>query len=91
MVEPSADNRPPMVVAMQWVSQITAIGLEMSLPAGCGYWLDVRWGTLPLMVVLGAGFGFTIGMLHLLRMVRVSESGRGHSVGDSDTDPDDLQ
>ena len=83
-----------MVEAMRWVSQITAIGLEMAVPAGCGYWLDIRWGTPPLMVVLGAGFGFTIGMLHLLqvlRVLRMSESGRRRSVRDSDTDPDDLQ
>ena len=58
MTDPTQDQRPPMVVAMYWVSQVTTVGLEMSLPAGLGYWLDLRWGTLPWLVSLGGLLGF---------------------------------
>ena len=30
------DDRPPMVVGMYWVQQITSIAVEMALPAGLG-------------------------------------------------------
>lgn len=70
MTDPIQDQRPPMVVAMHWVSQVTTVGLEMSLPAGLGYWLDLRWGTLPWLVSLGGLLGFGLGMWHLLKMVK---------------------
>lgn len=62
------DDRPPVVVAMQWVHRITSISLEMVLPAWLGHWLDQRWGTNPWLVSLGAVFGFTAAMVHLLKL-----------------------
>lgn len=56
-----------MVVAMQRVSEITTVGLIMSLPAGLGYWLDSRWGTLPWLISLGGLLGFIAGMFQLLQ------------------------
>ena len=32
----SNDDRPPMVIAMRWVHQITTIAFEMAFPAGWG-------------------------------------------------------
>lgn len=55
-----------MVIAMQWVHQITAVSLQMVLPAALGYWLDGRWGTQPWLVIVGAVFGFTVAMRQLL-------------------------
>ena len=63
------DGRPPMVVAMQWVSQLTTVSLEMALPAGLGYLADKRWETEPWLVSIGALFGFIVGMRHLLQIV----------------------
>ena len=63
---------PPLVEAMQWVSKITTVSLEMVLPAALGFWLDQKWGTDPWLVVLGAVLGFTVSMMHLLQMVGVT-------------------
>lgn len=71
---PTKDDRPPMVVAMNWVSQITTIGLEMSLPALGGNWLDNRWGTSPWLVCVGAVIGFALGMWHLMQLARTSSN-----------------
>ena len=65
-----------MVVAMQWVHQITAVGLEMALPAGLGYWLDTRWGTDPWLVICGAILGFVVAMRHLLRLASAEDKKR---------------
>ena len=63
------DKRPPVAVAMEWVSQITTVALMMVLPAGAGYWVDKRLGTDPWLLVFGAVGGLVIGMMQLLRMV----------------------
>ena len=47
-----------MAIAIEWSTRLMAIGLEMALPAAGGYWLDLRVGTSPLFVILGAILGF---------------------------------
>ncbi len=61
------DERPPVVVAIEWVSRITTVALEMVLPGLAGHWLDQRWGTSYLTLV-GFAFGLTAGIWHLLSM-----------------------
>lgn len=68
----SNDDRPPMVVAMRWVHQITSIAIEMALPALLGHWLDGRWGTEPWLVAVGALLGFAAAMVHLLSLAKQS-------------------
>ncbi len=63
-----------MVVATQWVSHITAVSLEMVLPALLGYWLDQRWKTDPWLVCIGALLGFIVGMKHLLQLTSQAEN-----------------
>lgn len=65
---PPEDKRPPMVVAMEWVSRITTISLMMVVPAGLGYWLDSWLGTGPWQLIAGAGFGLFIGLQQVLQM-----------------------
>jgi len=67
-----------MVVAMQWVSHITTISLEMALPPGLGYWLDEKWNTGPWLVIVGAVLGFSVAMKHLLQLASAT-SGNGNS------------
>ena len=69
MAAPPEDKRPPMAVAMEWVSRITTVALTMVLPAGGGYWIDQRLGTAPWLLILGAGGGLVFGMMQLLAMV----------------------
>lgn len=70
-----------MVVAMMWVQRITTISLEMVLPAGAGYWLDEKFGTEPWLVAIGAIFGLSAAMWHLLQMVKFTQ-GPGDSRDD---------
>jgi F0F1-type ATP synthase assembly protein I len=71
----SDDDRPPMVVAMHWVQQITSISIEMVAPAGVGYWLDGKWRTGPWLLVAGAVLGFLLAMWHLLALAKRVGSG----------------
>jgi hypothetical protein len=60
-----------MAAAMQWVSRITVIALEMVLPGIAGDWLDKRWGT-SFLALVGFGLGITLGMWHLLVISKAS-------------------
>ena len=62
----------PFMLAMVWSSRITAISLEVVIPALIGYWLDLRWGTLPLLIIVGAILGFVTATLSLLRLAKPS-------------------
>lgn len=72
--EPARNRRPPMAVAMQWVSQITTVSLMMVLPALGGLWLDRTFGTGPWLLIVGALLGLLASMMHLLRMVGAIQS-----------------
>jgi ATP synthase protein I len=71
----SKDDRPPMVVGMYWVQQITTIAIEMALPALLGRLGDQRWGTEPWLVSIGALLGFAVGLRHLLKIARPDQKG----------------
>jgi hypothetical protein len=58
-----------MAVAMEWVSRITTVALEMVLPGIGGQWLDARYGT-SVFGPLGFVLGLVVGMWHLLRMTK---------------------
>ena len=65
-----------MTIAIEWSTLLTAIGLEMALPAFGGQWLDGRWGTSPVFVAIGAALGFLVGMLHLLQIAKTGAKKR---------------
>ncbi len=69
-VTASNDDRPPVAIAAQWVSQITGIGVEIILPILAGRWLDQRWGT-SCWTVVGAVLGPLLGFWHLFRITGV--------------------
>ncbi|MEE8452012.1 MAG: AtpZ/AtpI family protein [Thermoguttaceae bacterium] len=68
----SSDDRSPMAVAMAWTSHVTAIAMEMVLPALAGIWADRQLGTGMLFLLLGVVFGFTLGMWSLLKLAKAS-------------------
>jgi len=70
MVEDKSEDRSPTASAIEWSARLMTIGLEMALPAGGGYWLDLRIGTSPVFVIVGAVLGFGAGMSHLLQIAR---------------------
>ena len=70
MSEP--ESRSPLAVGMTWASRITTLGLEFALPALAGFFLDQRWRTGPVLILVGTTLGFAVGMMHLLRIARGS-------------------
>lgn len=80
-MKPPPDDRPPAAAALEWVSQITAIGVEI---VGCiwvGRWLDVRMGT-SFWAAIGLIVGPVVGFYHLLAVTGVI-GGKGRR-GDRD-------
>jgi F0F1-type ATP synthase assembly protein I len=63
----NGDQRPPLAVALELAYLVTSVAMMMALPAGAGYWGDLKLGTSPCLVILGAVAGLGIGMLQLLR------------------------
>ena len=61
-----------MALAMEWVSRITTISLEMVLPGIAGQWLDQKWGT-SFLALAGFALGLTIGIWHLLAISKESQ------------------
>lgn len=72
------DQRPPIAVAMEWVSRITSVALMMVLPAWGGHWLDGKLGTGPWLLSVAALGGLVLGMTQLMHMV---DSGRKRTKG----------
>jgi F0F1-type ATP synthase assembly protein I len=70
MIDETSDDRSPMALAIEWSARLTTISLEMALPAVGGYWLDLRIGTSPVMVILGSMLGFAAGMFQLMQIAR---------------------
>ena len=76
-----------MAAAMEWVSRITVVALEMVLPGLAGQWLDEQLGT-GFLALLGFALGITFAIWHLLVMTgsinRHSETKQRSSEKDSD-------
>ena len=51
--------------AMQWVSKITTVSLEMVLPGLAGTWLDRKLGT-GFLTLAGFALGISLGLYHLI-------------------------
>jgi hypothetical protein len=66
-MHPPQDKRPPMAVAMEWVSRITTVALEMVVPGVIGWFID-RWLGTSFAAIVGFGLGLFGGMYHLIAM-----------------------
>jgi hypothetical protein len=73
-VDPGPQDRPPMAVALDWVTRITTVALEMVLPGLVGLWLDRRWGT-SFIGLVGFAIGMILGFWHLLLITRSVRNG----------------
>lgn len=58
-----------IAAAMNWVSKITTVVLEMVLPGLAGLWLDNELGTR-FLGLTGFALGVPLGMWHLIAMTR---------------------
>ena len=79
-------NIHPLALAMEWVTKITTVALEMVLPTIGGSYLD-RWYGTKYWALAGLVVGFSVGMWHLLQMTRVksNRNGGGTTSDGSDT------
>lgn len=50
----------------------------MVVPSLIGYWIDLKLGTRFAFLLLGTVFGFTTGLMSLMRMVRPAASDENH-------------
>ena len=73
-----------MTAAVQWVSQITAIAVEIVVCIWLGRWLDDRFGTR-FLTPLGLVVGPVLGFWHLLTLTGVI--GRSNDTTDRPHDP----
>lgn len=64
-------DRPgsPIGDALDWVTRITVVAVEMVLPGLAGQWADRRWGTR-FLALIGFACGIGWGLLHLMLMTR---------------------
>jgi ATP synthase protein I len=67
-------KRDPLALAVEWVTKITTVALEMVLPAIGGGYLDQRWGT-KYWTLIGLVLGLVVGMWHLLQMTKQPKRG----------------
>jgi ATP synthase protein I len=77
-----------MALAIEWVSRITTVALEMVLPGILGQWLDARWGT-GFLGLAGFALGVSVGLLHLLQMTKAAQKQLGKKVRGMSIDDDD--
>lgn len=63
-----ADDRSRTAIAYSWASRGMSIAMEMVLPGLFGYGLDYWLGTEIWFTIAGFGLGFTLGLLHLVRL-----------------------
>ncbi len=73
------DQRPPLAVAAGLAYQITSVAFMMALPALAGYWGDLKLGTTPILVIVGAVIGLGTGMLQLLRFTGDGKKPKEHA------------
>ena len=64
-----ARERSWMREALNWVSKITTVALEMAVPGIVGRWLDYQLDTR-FLSPLGLAFGAVLGLWHLIQMTK---------------------
>jgi hypothetical protein len=82
------DGQSPIGTAMQWVSQITTVALEMVLPGIAGHWLDKRWGT-EFLALLGFGIGVPLAIWHLLLLSKRDQERRSRRLDKTEREKTD--
>ncbi len=64
------DDRSATAKGIDIATRITTMSIMMALPAAIGYYADLRLGTNPIFIIVGAVFGMASGFWFLLKLVR---------------------
>ena len=78
------DGRSAVARGYVLASRATAIGMQMAIPAGLGWWIDSQWKSTPWFTIAGVVLGFLVGMLEVIRLARESNQADPQSRGRSD-------
>jgi F0F1-type ATP synthase assembly protein I len=54
----------------------TALAVTLLLAVGAGYWIDKRFGTAPVFVLVGAAFGMFAVFYHLYKAYKAITGGK---------------
>ncbi len=68
------DGRSATAKAAEWASWIMTISLEMVLPGLAGYWLDTKFGTRVVFLLVGFALGGYLAFLQLRAIARTTKN-----------------
>ncbi len=71
----------PLAIGYMWSVRISSIGIEMGLVAYAGHWLDLRFGTSPILLLLASAFAMVLLFVHLMAIVKNSDSDSADGIG----------
>ena len=71
--DPASNNLEARRKGLAYQGAVEAV-LAIPITIGIGYWLDGRFHTSPILLLLGAGVGFGAFVLRLLRLGRQLQS-----------------
>lgn len=85
---PKRGDSGSIAKGMYWGSQASSAAMQFAIPPAIGYWVDLRYGTKPIGVIVGAILGFYNGLTSLFRLVKLMER-NDHSNNRDRTHSDD--
>lgn len=63
-------------MGLMWASRVTSLAFGFALPPTLGAWIDNRYGSSPVGILIGVGFGVLSGFLQILRIVQAGPGPR---------------
>lgn len=85
----SQDDRSAMAKGYAIASQVITFALQIALPVLAGAWLDRKWETHPLWLLVGLVVGFGFGMKSFIEFLKKMTTGSVDSQSKGDERDDD--
>ena len=77
----SPDDNPeglsPLAIGYMWSTRIMTIALEMGLVAYGGHWLDNRFGTTPVFLLIASALAMVILAAQLMAIIKGADKTAG--------------
>ena len=64
------DKRSAISIGFAWGYRLMSLSLVVALTAFLGHWLDNRWNTSPVLLIVGVFLGLTTFFVQLLAMIQ---------------------
>ena len=75
VAEPPPD-RSPIAIAFQWATTVMTLAAELVVPALVGYGFDRKFGTDPVLLLIGFALGGILATLGLVRIAKELNSSK---------------